>query len=140
MARIVPNQCNDMHGRDPGPAVPQDLPQGQCLCADLARGDRVFGELVRRIMASPVWRSDENVAIVITFDENEKEERQGGDQGCCGFQPDSAARFGGGHIPTVVVTNHGPGVVDPRPYNHYSLLRTTEAAFGIDQYLGQRGR
>ena len=22
------------------------------------------------------------------------------------------------------------------PYNHYSLLRTTEAAFGIDEYLG----
>jgi hypothetical protein len=27
-------------------------------------------------------------------------------------------------------------VVDDAPYNHYSLLRTTEAAFGIDEYLG----
>jgi hypothetical protein len=36
-----------------------------------------------------------------------------------------------------VITNHGPrGVVDDTPYNHYSLLRTTEQAFGIDEYLG----
>jgi len=26
--------------------------------------------------------------------------------------------------------------VDDRPYNHYSLLRTIEAAFGIEEYLG----
>lgn len=36
----------------------------------------------------------------------------------------------------MVITNHGPrNVVDATPYNHYSLLRTTEAAFGIDEYL-----
>jgi hypothetical protein len=26
--------------------------------------------------------------------------------------------------------------VDERPHNHYSLLRTIEAAFGIEEYLG----
>ena len=31
------------------------------------------------------------------------------------------------------------GVVDATPYNHYSLLRTTEAAFGIGEYLGHAG-
>jgi len=135
-AHIVPNQCNDMHGRKDGPDVPPDC-RGDNVAGLIARGDRVLGELVRRIMDSRVWNAEDNVAIVITFDENEKEERTGGDQGCCGYQPDSAANFGGGRIPTVIVTNHGPrGIVDPRPYNHYSLLRTTEAAFGIDHYLG----
>jgi phospholipase C len=129
-AHIVPNQCNDMHGRDAGPDVPADCrkPNPRAL---IARGDRVIAELVQRIMAAPLWRAPENSAIVITFDENDKEERQGGDQGCCGRDS------GGGRIPTVVITNHGPrGVVDDRPYNHYSLLRTIEAAFGIEEYLG----
>jgi phosphatidylinositol-3-phosphatase len=134
-AHIVPNQCNDMHGRDAGPDVPPD-----CLKSDrpalIARGDRFIGELVQRIMDSPLWRAPDNTAIVITFDENEKDERQGGDQGCCGSDPSKAGNSGGGRIPTVVITNHGPrGVVDDRPYNHYSLLRTIEAAFGIKEYL-----
>jgi len=135
-AHIVPNQCNDMHGRDEGPDVPVDCrktnPQGL-----IARGDRVIGELVGRVMACAAWRGVDNSAIVITFDENDKEERHGPDQGCCGNDAGSAANSGGGHIPTVVITNHGPrGVIDDTPYNHYSLLRTTEAAFGIDEYLG----
>ncbi|MBV8144272.1 MAG: phosphoesterase [Gammaproteobacteria bacterium] len=135
-AHIVPNQCNDMHGRDAGPTVPAD-----CRKTNreelIARGDRVIGELVARIMTSGPWRSTDNTAIVITFDENDKEERRGPDQGCCGNDPGSAANSGGGRIPTVVITNHGPrNLVDATPYNHYSLLRTTEAAFGIDEYLG----
>jgi phosphatidylinositol-3-phosphatase len=49
----------------------------------------------------------------------------------------SPVNFGGGRIPTIVITNHGPRhVTDATPYNHYSLLRTTEAAFGIKTYLG----
>jgi phospholipase C len=135
-AHIVPNQCNDMHGRDEGADVPADCRKGN-VHELIARGDRVIGELVTRIMTSTVWRSPDNTAIVITFDENDKEERKGPDQGCCGNDPESAANAGGGRIPTVVITNHGPrGVVDDTPYNHYSLLRTTEAAFGIAEYLG----
>ena len=35
------------------------------------------------------------------------------------------------------MTNYGPRhVEDPTPYNHYSLLRTTEDAFGITEHLG----
>ena len=135
-AHIVPNQCNDMHGRDAGPDVPADCRKSD-PAALIARGDRVIGELVQRIMDSPLWRATDNSAIVITFDENEKDERQGGDQGCCGSDPANARNSGGGRIPTVVITNHGPrGVVDERPHNHYSLLRTIEAAFGIEEYLG----
>jgi phospholipase C len=135
-AHIVPNQCNDMHGRDAGPDVAADCRKSD-PAALIARGDRFIGELVQRITDSPLWRAPDNSAIVITFDENENDERQGGDQGCCGSDPSRAANSGGGRIPTVVITNHGPrGVVDDRPYNHYSLLRTIEAAFGIEEYLG----
>jgi phospholipase C len=135
-AQIVPNQCNDMHGRDAGTAVAPDCSKSN-LKGLITRGDRVIGGLVRRIMNSPVWSEAGNAAIVITFDENDKDERHGVDQGCCGYEPDSSANFGGGRIPTIVITNHGPqGIIDDRPYNHYSLLRTTEAAFGIDEYLG----
>jgi len=88
-------------------------------------------------MRSKVWTDPGNTAIIVTFDENNKAERSYGVQGCCGYDPKSKANFGGGHIVTIVVTNHGPRhVEDPTPYNHYSLLRTTEAAFAIDEYLG----
>ena len=66
---------------------------------------------------------------MITFDEDDHSTE--GPQGCCGYDPKSPANFGGGIIPTIVITNHGPhSLVDPTPYNHYSLLRTLEDAFG----------
>ena len=35
-----------------------------------------------------------------------------------------------------MITSHGPrGITDGNPYNHYSLLRTTETAFGIEEHL-----
>lgn len=132
-AHIVPNQCNDMHGLAPSPATEQDCAVGPDL---IRRGDRFIGELVARIMRSPAWDGRGNNAIVITFDESDHD-AAAGDQGCCGYQPGSLANYGGGPIPTIVITNHGPrGVIDPTPYNHYSLLRTIEEAFGIGQYIG----
>jgi phosphatidylinositol-3-phosphatase len=134
-AQIVPNQCNDMHGLS-GANVPADC-KGSDSEALIRRGDAVIGELVDKIMHSKVWTDPGNTAIVVTFDENNKAERSSGRQGCCGYDPHSKANFGGGHIVTIVITNHGPRhITDTTPYNHYSLLRTTEAAFGIRQYLG----
>ena len=50
------------------------------------------------------------------------------------------ANFGGGHVPAIVIANHGPRhAVDMEPYNHYSLLRTTEEAFGMAEYIGLAG-
>ncbi len=135
-AQIVPNQCNEMHGRDEGPDIPDDCRSSNSEGL-IRRGDAMVARLVDKIMHSSIWSKPENVAIVITFDENGKAERNSGPQGCCGYAPKSAANFGGGRIPTVVITNHGPrGVSDATPYNHYSLLRTTEALFGINEYLG----
>jgi phosphatidylinositol-3-phosphatase len=134
-AHIVPNQCNEMHGRD-GPNVPPDCrydnDEGR-----IARGDKAIGRLVARIQASPIWKDRRNTAIVITWDEDDDPDEKKGTQGCCGFDPTSPANFGGGHIATLVITNHGPrGLTDDIPYNHYSLLRTTEDAFCIGEYLG----
>ena len=130
-ALIVPNLCNEMHGAR-GAGVPEDCDEDNAPGL-IRRGDRETAELVQKIEATPVWKSQANAAIVITFDEGAGQTREG----CCGVEPSSRANFGGGHIPTIVVTNHGPrGVEDPTPYNHYSLLRTIEDAFGIHEYLG----
>jgi hypothetical protein len=131
-ALIVPNQCNEMHGLH-GPLVPPDC-DGDNKAALIRRGDKVAGELVRRIQESAVWKGSGNVAIVITFDEGAGKTREG----CCGVTPAAASNFGGGHIPTVVITNHGPrGLSDDTPYSHYSLLRTLEDAFGLPDHLGR---
>ena len=134
-AHIVPDQCNDMHGRN-GRHVPPDcrFNNEQGL---IARGDRTIGELVDKIQASPIWSAPGNTAVVITWDEDDGPHGDNRVEGCCGYDPKSPANFGGGHIPTIVITNHGPrGVSDDTPYNHYSLLRTTEDAFCIGEHLG----
>ena len=136
-AHIVPNQCNEMHGLDEEPNIPADCRKGN-LSGRIRRGDKVTADLVTRIMRSRIWRSRENSAIVVTFDEDHHpKDGAAQPQGCCASDPRSAAKFGGGRIPTIVITNHGPrGLSDPMPYNHYSLLRTTEAAFGLSPFLG----
>jgi len=136
-AHIVPNQCNEMHGRGPedGPDVPPDCTKGN-EAGLIKRGDAEIGMLVDKIMRSPAWSATGNSAIVVTFDENDGAERKSGPQGCCGYDPNSSANFGGGRIMTIVITNHGPrSLVDPTPYNHYSLLRTVEDAFGLSEHL-----
>lgn len=135
-AQIVPDQCDDMHGLPAGPSVPPD-----CMFdADarlVSRGDAQAGRLVAEIQRSPIWSRPENSAIVITFDENDPEHPGGHAAGCCGASPADPDNPGGGWIATIVITNHGPrALTDINPYNHYSLLRTTEDALGIDEHLG----
>lgn len=129
-ALIVPNQCNEMHGLV-GARVPAD-----CVASNkpglIRRGDAEIGRLVAELQATRAWKGRDNVAIILTFDEGAGGERSG----CCAVTPDAPSNFGGGHIPTVVITNHGPhGLADDTPYNHYSLLRTIEDAFGIREHL-----
>ena len=147
-AQVVPNQCNDMHGLS-GYNVPNDC-TAQNDDGRIARGDRVIGELVARIQSSPIWSAQDNAAIVITWDEGDNPKQRlaerirhpfaegaGPQKPGLRFDPTSAANFGGDHIPTLVITNHGPrGTTDETPYNHYSLLRTIEEAFGIHEHLG----
>jgi phosphatidylinositol-3-phosphatase len=131
LAVIIPNLCNDMHGVDEN--APPDC-QDDNVSGLIQRGDTHAKTLVEAIMATKTWKSGDRDAIVITFDEDDHHGREG----CCGVNPIDPANAGGGRIPTIVVTNHGPrAVVDPTPYSHYSLLRTIEDAFGITNYLGR---
>jgi len=130
-AAIVPNQCNDMHGLS-GHDVPPDCANGPGL---IGRADRAVAKITDAIMATPAWKARANSAIVITFDENDDDRADSNPIGCCGAG--EAGGLGGGWIATIVVTNHGPRkLTDPLQYNHYSLLRTIESAFGISDYLG----
>jgi hypothetical protein len=131
---IVPNQCNEMHGID-SPKAPADCAKGDDGL--VRRGDAVVGDLVAKIQASPIWKTG-NAAIVLTWDEDGKADRvPGSPQSCCVVD---AHNPGGGHIPTIVITNNGPrGVKDATPYDHYSLLRTFEDALGLDGHLGHAG-
>jgi hypothetical protein len=129
-SHIILNQCHEMHG----------LPECFGSSGLIRTGDAWTGRVVKQITSSSMWNSPGNSAIIITWDEDNNPRNKTETQGCCGFDPKSHANFGGGQIPTVVITNHGPrGVVDNTPYNHYSLLRTTEDAFGITEYLNEAG-
>ena len=129
-SHIVFNQCHEMHG----------LSECRNLQQLIQVGDTMIGGVVSQITHSKLWSSRGNNAIVVTWDEDNNPLAKTGTQGCCDYDPNSPANFGGGHIPTIVITNHGPrGVVDSTPYNHNSLLRTTEDAFGIHEYLGEAG-
>jgi hypothetical protein len=54
---IIPNLCNDMHGMA-GPKVPDD-----CLFEHM---DAAMAKVVAMIQGSAAWKSDDNVAIVVT--------------------------------------------------------------------------
>jgi phospholipase C len=130
---ITPNLCSDGHD-DP--------------CVDRRRGGAVEAQRflrtwVPRIVHSAAFRADG--LLIITFDES------GGLNGaasasCCGEQPLSGARYapglsgpGGGRIGAVVLSPFvKPGTVSDEPYNHYALLATIEALFGLPR-LGYAG-
>lgn len=113
---VVPDQCHDMHGT------------GGCSDTSslISAGDTYVGDTVRAIMDSKVWSEGRN-AIVVTWDEDDFSDQGQTGTGCCGADP------GGGHVATIVITNKANGypLTDGTPYNHYSLLRSMEAAFSL---------
>ncbi|GBQ81836.1 phosphoesterase [Gluconacetobacter johannae DSM 13595] len=142
-AYVVPDQCHDDHGPSgPMKAHPQCRSHGYGPSPLLTTGDDYVQTLVDHVQASGLWKSRKNVAIVVTYDEDDS--GGAGVQGCCGYHPvapgaphKGVANQGGGRIPTLVMTNHGvTGVQDDTPYNHYSLLRTLEDAYGIKTHIG----
>jgi phosphatidylinositol-3-phosphatase len=116
---IVPNQCNDQHGRGNGTAFCQFDPsdngtQDGLNPALITLGDQAVQKIVNAIHASPVWKSGRN-AIVLTWDENDYS-----------VQPVI------NQVVTIVDTNYGfhqlqSGVF----YDHFSLLRTLEGGFHL---------
>jgi len=75
LAYIVPNQCNDQHGRgNAGPACDFDPStlgtQAGLNPALIFLGDSTVETLVKAIHASPAWKDGKN-AIVVMWDEND---------------------------------------------------------------------
>lgn len=111
-AYIVPDQCHDMHGTTACPTDATLIPTG----------DQYVHATVQEIMSSRAWQTGNN-AIVITWDENDYNATSGV----------PGITSGGGHVPTIVIANHGPrGVQYTAPSNHYSLLLTIQDAFHLD--------
>ena len=113
-SHIILNQCREMHG----------LPECNNMQKVISTGDTWIGKIVNQIKNSSLWTASGHSAIIITWDEDNNPPHKTGNQGCCGIDPNSHANFGGGHIATIVITNH---------------LRTTEDAFGIYEYLNEAG-
>jgi hypothetical protein len=116
---IVPNQCNDQHGRgNAGPACefdPNDNGTLQGLNPGLMyRGDVTVQTLVTAIHQSAVWREGNN-AIVVVWDENDYS-----------IAPTT------NQVVLTVDTNYGSqGVKSHTFYDSFSLTKSIEAGFGL---------
>ncbi|HTR04623.1 MAG TPA: alkaline phosphatase family protein, partial [Thermoanaerobaculia bacterium] len=116
---IVPNQCNDQHGRgNAGPGCsedPDDNGTQNGLNPGLINiGDQTLNSLIQVIHASPAWNWGRN-AIVLTWDEN-----------------DYSATPNVNRVLLTVETNYGVGGVKSNNfYTHFSMLKTLEAGFGL---------
>ena len=135
-AFVVPNQCNDQHGRgngdafcafDPGLA-PGDVTTGTQAGLNpglIQQGDTTIERLVRAIHASSVWHEGQS-AIVIVWDENDYS----------GVLNTASGLFPPQNQNTVVLTvetnapNFRP-VSSNTYYNSFSLLKSLEAAFDL---------
>ena len=127
---ITPNLCSDGH----------DVHCIDGRTGGLTAIDLFLRRWVPLIEAAPAFLADG--MLVITFDESDGAGAEGS-RACCGEKALPGARFqpgfsgpGGGRVGAVVLSKFvQPGTVSAVPYNHYSLLRTAEALFGLP-YLG----
>jgi len=116
---IVPNQCNDQHGRGNGGTQcafdpVDDGSQAGLNPALIYVGDLTLKTIVAAIHRSPVWQHGRN-AIVVWWDENDYS-----------FVPNL------NQVLLIVDTNYGPhGLSSNKYYTHFSLLRTMEGGFGL---------
>jgi hypothetical protein len=108
-AYIVPNQCHDQHGRGSS-----EMGTGCSVDENaIAQGDAALSVLIPAIKSSPAWKHGNN-ALVVVWDENDYSSLPN-------------------QVPFTVETNYGPlGKTSNVKYNHFSLLKTVEAGFGLD--------
>ena len=117
-AFIAPNQCNDMHGRGNGTAfcnydADDNGTQTGLNPTLILEGDLAVERIVTAIKASPVWSSSKS-AIVILWDEND-------------YSTSTVNQ-----VVLIVDTNYGPHKIQSSKfYDHYSLTRTLDGAFGL---------
>jgi len=116
---IVPNQCNDQHGRANGGSQCDFDPETNGTQVGLNPaliyvGDLKLGSIVHAIHASKAWREGRN-AIVVVWDENDYS-----------FAPNV------NQVLLIVDTNYGHhGVTSSTFYTHFSLLRSLEDGLGL---------
>lgn len=133
---IVPNQCNDQHGRSNADAYCAfDYGQNDSgftygtqvgLNPGLIRqGDVTIEHIVQAIHGSPAWESDRS-AIVIVWDENDY---SGSTTQLTGLFPSQNQNRVVLTVETNFRRNHG--VQSNTFYNSFSLLKSMEAAFGL---------
>jgi phospholipase C len=136
---ITPNLCNDGHD---GPTCVDGKPGG------LKGADAFLKLWVPRIMDSPAYQA--GGMLIVTFDEAEATGNNTDARSCCN-QPAGpntpnpggpVVGSGGGLIGGVVLSPWvRGGSVNSTPYNHYALLRSVQALFGLGPlgYSGQAG-
>jgi hypothetical protein len=151
---IVPDQCNDMHGGvytavpgHPETPCPYGSTNDDANDAALKRKADAFVQgAVSTIMASRAWTRHSAIFIVADEGDYTSKAVNGGwdsPEGCCdspvvpaGSPQINAAWpggvYGGGRVPAIVIAASGPRHFESSiPYNHYSLLRTLEDAWGL---------
>lgn len=116
---IVPNQCNDQHGRgnaDQGCAFdPVDNGTQDGLNPALTlRADFTVRQIVTAIKSSATWHTGKN-AIVIVWDENDY----------------SLAPYPNKVVLIVDTSYAATGLASSTYYTHFALLKTLDAAFGL---------
>ena len=105
---IAPNQCHDQHGRGStevgtGCSVDQNA---------IAQGDAGLHTIINAIKGSNAWKHGNNV-IVVVWDENDYSSLPN-------------------QVVTIVDLNYAAtGIQSNVRYNHFSLLKTLEAGFGL---------
>ena len=117
---IVPNQCDDQHGRgNAGPECeydPNDNGTQVGLNPGLiTQGDASLEQIVNAIHHSPAWFGEGRAAIVVIWDENDYS-----------IAPTT------NQVLLIVDTNYGKhGVSSSQFYTHFSLLKSIEAGFRL---------
>lgn len=158
---ITPNLCHDGHDA-PCRSLGSD---GRPEPGGLRSADAFLRQWVPKILASEAYRRDG--LLIIAFDEGDSKEQPDGPgkfrveypgRTCCDEQPGPNLGpfpqtqhwqnytlvfddFGGDRTGAVLLSSRlAAGTVATTPFNHYSLLRTLEQAFGIEDYLGYAGQ
>jgi hypothetical protein len=120
---ITPDLCSDGHDAQCADGGPGGLPAA----------DAFLKTWVPRITGSPAYA--DGGLLIVTFDESEDDASD-----CCGEPmgpntPNNGGTTqgnGGGRVGAVLLSPYvKPGSINDTPYNHYSLLRSTEDMFGL---------
>lgn len=134
LAFIVPNQCDDQHGRgnaDAYCAFDFGTLDGLTLGTQaglnpglIQQGDTTIERLVEAIHSSPAWKEGRN-AIVIVWDENDYSGITAVPRGLFPLKNQNRV------VLTVELNHHEGGVESGTYYNSFSLLKSLEAGFGL---------